>query len=149
MGGWYYFSGFKHLHRSFNYHKSFVFFSFHSNYLYTSKIIKPTRPVMGEWAYRFSQYKYYCFCVTILYSKHSGGFIKKIFFNRFCHKRDLQSRWSKSIYLANMLTLSNLMPSQGVHWTCELLRCNLKPSNKHFTEYGSNKVFGSSMLLFQ
>ena len=39
MGGWYYFSGFKHLPRSFNYHKSFVFFSFHSNYLYTSEII--------------------------------------------------------------------------------------------------------------
>jgi len=39
MGGWYYFSGFKHLPRSFNYQKSFVFFSFNSNYLYTSKII--------------------------------------------------------------------------------------------------------------
>jgi len=39
MGGWYYFSGFKHLPRSFNYQKSLLFFSFNSNYLYTSKII--------------------------------------------------------------------------------------------------------------
>ena len=31
-----------------------------------SKIIKPTQPVMGEWAYRFSQYKYYCFFVYII-----------------------------------------------------------------------------------
>ena len=39
MEGWYYFSGFKHLPRRFNYQKPFVFFSFHSNYLYTSIII--------------------------------------------------------------------------------------------------------------
>jgi hypothetical protein len=43
-----------------------------------SKIIKPTQPVMGEWAYRFSQYKYYCFYV-ILYYKHSDVFIYIIF----------------------------------------------------------------------
>jgi len=41
----------------------------------TSKIIKPTSPVMGEWAYQFSQYKYYCFYVIILYNKHSEIFI--------------------------------------------------------------------------
>ncbi len=38
----------------------------------TSKIIKPTPPVMGEWVYTFSQYRYYCFCVIILYYKYSG-----------------------------------------------------------------------------
>ena len=31
----------------------------------TSKIIKPTSLVMGEWACMFSQYKYYCFYVII------------------------------------------------------------------------------------
>ena len=31
----------------------------------TSKIIKPPSLVMGEWPYEFSQYKYYCFYVTI------------------------------------------------------------------------------------
>ena len=31
----------------------------------TSKIIKPTSLVMGEWAYKFPQSQYYCFYVTI------------------------------------------------------------------------------------
>jgi hypothetical protein len=44
-----------------------------------SEIIKPTSLVMGEWANKFSQYKYYCFCVYILYYKHSEIFIYKIF----------------------------------------------------------------------
>ncbi len=39
------------------------------------KMIKPTSLVMGEWAYKFSQYKYYCFFVSISYYKHSGVII--------------------------------------------------------------------------
>jgi len=76
MGGWYYFSGFKHLPRRISYNKSIVFFRLHSNSPITSnKIIKPTSLVMGEWAYKFSQYKYYCFCVSISYYKHSAVII--------------------------------------------------------------------------
>ena len=44
-----------------------------------SKIIKPTTPVMGEWAYGFSQYKSYCFYVTNLYYRHGNVFINIIF----------------------------------------------------------------------
>ena len=45
----------------------------------TSKIKKPTSLVMGEWAYTFSQYKYYCFYVSFKYYKHSYVFIYIIF----------------------------------------------------------------------
>ena len=32
---------------------------------FKTKIKKPTSLAMGEWAYTFSQYRYYCFCVII------------------------------------------------------------------------------------